>query len=150
MTIPAGERIVSVSRHVRATPEQIFEILADPRMHSRIDGSGTVRGEISGPARLHLGARFGMAMRWGLPYRTVNRVIEFEEGRRIAWWHLAHNAWRYVLEPRDGGTLVTEQFDWSRSRSGLLLRRTNLLRRNEAAMRATLDRLAALLEVATA
>jgi len=52
-----------------------------------------------------------------------------------------------VLEPRDGGTLVTEQFDWTRSRSSLLLRRTDLLRRNEAAMRATLDRIAGLLEV---
>jgi hypothetical protein len=57
--------------------------------------------------------------------------------------------WRYILEPREGGTLVTEQFDWSRSRSGLLLRRTDLLARNEAAMRATLERLATLLEVST-
>ncbi|MFZ9291113.1 MAG: SRPBCC family protein [Ilumatobacteraceae bacterium] len=147
MSVPSGDRIVSVSRLVRARPDQIFEILADPRMHWRSDGSGTVRADVRGPGRLHLGARFSMAMRWGLPYRTSNTVIEFEEGRRIAWWHFAHNAWRYVLEPRDGGTLVTEQFDWTRSRSSLLLRRTDLLRRNEAAMRATLDRIAGLLEV---
>jgi hypothetical protein len=149
MAGPVGEHVVSVSRYVRATPPQIFEILADPRMHARIDGSGTVRGDVRGPGRLHLGAKFAMAMRWGLPYRVTNTVIEFEEARRIAWWHFGHNAWRYILEPREGGTLVTEQFDWSRSRSGLLLRRTDLLARNEAAMRATLERLATLLEVST-
>ncbi len=35
---------VSASTTVAAPPATVFAILADPRQHPRIDGSGTVRG----------------------------------------------------------------------------------------------------------
>ena len=41
---------------VAAPPEVVFAILADPRQHSRIDGSGTVRGSVSGPEQLRWAA----------------------------------------------------------------------------------------------
>ena len=31
----------------------------------------------------------------------------------IAWQHFGRHRWRYTLEPVDGGTRVTETFDWS-------------------------------------
>src|ERR1700712_238881 len=109
----ASPRTVSDSVVVAATPEQVFDLLADPRRHPELDGSGTVKGAVRGPSRLSLGATFGMRMRIGLPYLIRNTVVEFEENRRIAWRHFGRHIWRYELEPVDGGTRVTETFDWS-------------------------------------
>jgi hypothetical protein len=93
----------------------VFAILADPRQHARIDGSGSVKEMLRGPERLTKGATFGMDMKlFGLPYKIRNTVVEFEEGRRIAWRHFGGHRWRYVLEPTAGGTKVTESFDYSR------------------------------------
>ena len=107
---------VSVERVIAATPDRIFDVLADPAQHPVIDGSGTVkhtRGET--PARLSLGAKFGMSMKLGVPYGITNTVVEFEDGRRIAWRHFGGHRWRYELEPADGGTRVRETYDWSTS-----------------------------------
>ncbi|KQZ88939.1 dimethyladenosine transferase [Phycicoccus sp. Root563] len=107
-------RVVSSSIVVEAPPEVVFAILADPRQHARIDGSGSVRDTVSGPERLSRGATFGVDMKLaGLPYRISNRVVEFEEGRRIAWRHFGGHRWRYELEPEGDGTRVTESFDYS-------------------------------------
>jgi len=107
-------RLVSASTTIAAPPETVFEILADPRQHPRIDGSGTLQGTISGPQRLARGETFGMDMKmFGLPYKIRNRVVEFEEGRLIAWRHFGGHRWRYELEPVEGGTRVTETFDYS-------------------------------------
>lgn len=109
-----SERIVSASRVIAAPRQRLFDLVADPSMHPRIDGSGTVRGPVvDGPARLAAGSRFGMRMRMGLPYRTGNRVVEFEEGRRIGWAHLSRAVWRWEFADVEGGTEVTESFDWS-------------------------------------
>ncbi len=141
----AGDRIVSVERHIEADPAAIFDLLADPAAHSRFDGSDTVvapRGQR--PERLQLGARFGMSMRVGVPYRISNEVVEFEEGRRIAWRHFGHHVWRYELEPTDGGTLVTESFDWSKARFPPLYEWVGYPERHRENMTRTLERLAGL------
>jgi uncharacterized protein YndB with AHSA1/START domain len=139
-------RSVSVERVIAAAPERIFELLADPSRHAEFDGSDTVRAARGAPRRLELGARFCMSMRMGLPYRVNNTVVEFEEGRRIAWWHGAHNIWRYELEPAAGGTLVRETFDWSQSRAPRVVELFGYRERNRRAMEATLERLAYLVE----
>jgi len=107
--------VVSSSIDVAAPADVVFGILADPRQHARIDGSGSVRDTVSGPERLERGATFGVDMKLGgVPYRISNRVVEFEEGRRIAWRHFGGHRWRYELEPvAGGGTRVTESFDYS-------------------------------------
>ena len=69
-------RVVSASAVVAATPDQLFALLADPHRHHELDGSGSVRGAVSGLRRLALGHRFGMRMRVGLPYQTMNKVVE--------------------------------------------------------------------------
>jgi uncharacterized protein YndB with AHSA1/START domain len=135
---------VSVSRVVPAPPEVVFAVLADPAQHPAIDGSGTVRAARgAGSTRLTLGARFGMDMRLGLPYRMTNTVVEFDEGRRIAWRHMGGHTWRYELEPVDGGTRVTETFDPTTARAPWLLRLMRASERNRPAMERTLERLAA-------
>src|SRR5262245_59000223 len=108
------DQIVSVSRVIDAPAERIFDLLADPSQHPALDGSGTVRQYRGEPQRLKLGARFGMGMHYVVPYRIKNTVVEFEEGRLIAWRHFGGHRWRFELQPNeDGGTRVTESFDWS-------------------------------------
>ncbi|MBM3800370.1 MAG: SRPBCC family protein [Actinobacteria bacterium] len=139
------KKIVSVNKVVAATPQQIFDLLADPKRHADIDGSGSVKAAQSdAPARLSLGAKFGMDMKIGAPYKITNEVVEFDEGKRIAWRHFGGHVWRYILEPTDGGTLVTEQFDFNGSKSQLMLRAISAPGRNKQSMIATLDRLAKL------
>lgn len=142
---PTLERVVRVSKNVAATPQQIFDLLADPSRHQSIDGSGTVRDALSSaPQRLSLGSKFGMKMRLGLPYRITNEVVEFDEPSVIAWRHFGGHIWRYRLEEVEGGTMVTEEFDWRRAKSPPMLRATRTPERNRKAIEATLDRLAAL------
>lgn len=105
------------SIEIKTSPAAVFDVLADPRKHQLIDGSGTVQGDVEGPDRLSLGAEFGMGMKQGAKYRVKNKVVEFEENALIAWRHMAPVRWRYELEPTtiDGepGTRVTETWDLS-------------------------------------
>jgi uncharacterized protein YndB with AHSA1/START domain len=105
----AAARIV-----IDAPAQQIFDLIADPRCHPLFDGSGTLQGNISGPERLHLGAKFGMAMKIRVPYRITNTVVSFEEARKISWCHLMKWTWSYELKDLGAGrTEVTETFDAS-------------------------------------
>lgn len=133
---------VSASRVIAAPPEKIFDVLADPAQHPAIDGSGSVQAaRPGGPERLSLGARFGMDMKIGIPYRIRNEVVEFEEGRRIAWRHPGHHVWRYELEPVEGGTKVTETFDWTHARAGFAYPLMRIPQRNLRSIEQTLERL---------
>lgn len=135
-------KLVSVSQFVPAAPQEIFDLLASPERHPEIDGSGTLRRGLKGPKRLSLGAKFGMSMFMFLPYRITNTVVEFDEGRRIGWRHFGGHVWRYLLTPVEGGTLVTEQFDYSTNKANWFLRAMNAIVNNEVAMRKTLLNLA--------
>lgn len=143
-------RSVSVSRRIAAPPQAVFDVVADPRLHPLIDGSGTVRRARREPQRLSLGARFGMDMRVGVPYRITNEVVEFDEGRRIAWRHWGGHTWRYEVEPSEGGTEVTETFDWSTSISPRFIELLGYPDRHPPAMEATLERLDRLVTTGTA
>ena len=107
-----AQRIVSASRVIAAPPEVIFDILCDTTKHALIDGSGHVKAAKTNPGRLSLGATFSMEMKVGAAYTTKNTVSEFEEGHVIAWHHFAQFVWRYQLDAVEGGTKVTETFDY--------------------------------------
>ena len=112
---------VSASRLIAADAQRLFDLVADPTMHPVIDGSGSVRGIKGGRRKLALGDRFTASMRVGLPYIISNTVVEYAEGRRIAWAHAGGWRWRWEfeeLEPVDGEpvTRVTETYDWSTSK----------------------------------
>jgi hypothetical protein len=110
---------VTVERVIPVPAARLFDVVANPAMHPVIDGSGTVKGLRTGaPARLSLGDRFGMDMRIGRRYRITNQVVEFEEGRLMAWDHLGRARWRYRFEPvgeAGESTRVVESWDWSGS-----------------------------------
>ena len=138
--------LVSGSITVDAPPRVVFAILADPRQHSRIDGSGSVQRVIGGPERITgSGQRFTVRMKlFGLPYVVVNRVVEFEADRLIAWRHFTANRWRYELTPTaDGRTRVTETFDMSRADAvtDAVVRWAKFPERNQHGITETLERL---------
>jgi uncharacterized protein YndB with AHSA1/START domain len=146
-------RMVSVSRVIAASPEEIFAILADPARHGEIDGSGMVQHARGDAQRLTLGAKFGMDMKAGpIPYRISNEVVEFDENRLIAWQHFGKHRWRYELEPvaaageTGAQTKVTETFDWSTSRFPKAIELAGYPKKHPANMEATLERLAGLVE----
>lgn len=103
---------------IKTPAKVIFDLIANPRNHQRIDGSGMLKGELRAPERLYLGASFGMKMKLITPYYIKNQVVEFEENRSIAWRHLLHNVWRYELIEIDPvTTLVIQSWDGRRARS---------------------------------
>jgi uncharacterized protein YndB with AHSA1/START domain len=138
----SSSRSISVSRVINAPASKIFDLLADPRQHVKLDGSGSVSSVKSAPDRLALGSTFSMHMKMGLGYVTRNRVVEFEENRRIAWHHFSQFIWRYELEPVDGGTRVTETFDYDRPWA-LAIIAMGFPERNRLGMEGTLERLEA-------
>ena len=143
-----GQRWQRAGRiRIDAPAQVIFDVLADPAQHARFDGSGTVQGTLTSPDRLALGSTFGMSMRIGMPYRIENTVVEFEEGRLIAWRHFNGHRWRYQLDPIDANaTLVTETFDGSTARFPPALLLINAYANNQTAVLKTLVRLKELVE----
>ena len=140
------DQLISERITVDAPPSVVFAILADPRQHNRIDGSGSVGSVIAGPGRITAtGQTFTVRMRlFGVPYLIRNRVVEFEADRRIAWRHFTANRWRYELAPTaGGGTTVTETFDSSRAGgvTDAVVRWAKFPERNREGIVATLERL---------
>jgi hypothetical protein len=137
---------VTESITVHAPADVVFSILAAPRQHSRIDGSGSVGSVIAGPERLTAtGQSFVVRMKlFGVPYVIRNRVVELEADRLIAWRHFTANRWRYELTPTpDGGTTVTETFDTSRADrlTDTVVRWAKFPERNRQGITETLQRL---------
>jgi hypothetical protein len=106
-------------------------LLADSRNHTRLDGSGLLRGDPVGPDRLKLGDTFTMRMsQAGKAYRSINQVVEFEPDRRIAWqstgrkWRghslVGGQRWRYIQQPNPAGTLVEHAYVWDYAHMPLL------------------------------
>jgi len=144
-----SERIVSASRDIAAPPEVIFELIADPAQQPRWDGNDNLSEAPAGQRVQDVGDVFVMTTTTGKV--RENHVVEFVEGRRVAWrpaepgqappGHL----WRWELEPIDSShTRVTHTYDWR------TLTDPNRIPRAQATsadwLRASLDRLAVLAE----
>lgn len=113
-TVDAGPRQVSRSVEVNAPAAELFAIVADPRRHHELDGSGTVGDNIECPTQMGLGAKFSTKMRmYGVPYRITSTVTAFEPDEVFEWRHPLGHRWRWefaALSPTV--TRVTETFDY--------------------------------------
>jgi Polyketide cyclase / dehydrase and lipid transport len=144
-TVGAGPRKVTRRVRVHAPAAEIFPLVADPHRHAELDGSGTVRDvPVKGPHDPKPGDRFtvGMTM-FGVPYSITSTVTEFEPDRLMEWQHPAGHRWRWELvELEPGLTQVTETFDYSTSRTRVLLDLVRFPAKNANGITATLKALA--------
>lgn len=132
---------------INAPAAKIFELLADPKRHMDFDGTKTIQSNVSGPVRLSLGSKFGMQMKLGIRYRILNKVVEFEEGRHIAWRHFGRWRWKYDLRSiSPTQTEVTETFDGTTSISQTWLKMRKAYPWTQMAVAKTLVCLKALVE----
>jgi uncharacterized protein YndB with AHSA1/START domain len=119
MSAPDNEtKVVSASREIRAAAGDIFELIADPEQQPRWDGNDNLDSAEGGQRVRAVGDVFAMTNTSGNV--RENHVVDFEEGRRIAWRPaepggptLGHE-WRWELEPVDDATTrVTHTYDWT-------------------------------------
>lgn len=111
-------RTVSATREVAAPAAAIFELIADPSEQPRWDGNDNLAEAPEGQRIRGTGEVFTMVLSLGSV--RENHVVEFEEGRRIAWRPAdpgqspAGHLWRWELEPTgEATTRVTHTYDWS-------------------------------------
>jgi len=120
----SAERI-EVQRTIRADPSAVFKVLADPRGHVAIDSSGMLMSATGEPVAA-VGDTFVVHMdREALndypmgEYDVTVTITKLVPDREIAWTVVGQirppigHVYGYMLEPVDGGTLVTSYYDWS-------------------------------------
>jgi len=143
------ERVVTAGREIAAGAQQIFELIADPAQQPRWDGNDNLAQAEPGQRVRAVGDVFTMTNTTGKV--RENHVVEFEEGRRIAWrpaepgrpapGHL----WRWELQPIDSGhTRVTHTYDWTELTDENRIPRARATTADR--LQASVDRLAALAE----
>lgn len=145
----ADPKVVTSRREIAAGPDRIFALIADPAQQPRWDGNDNLAEADPGQRVTATGAVFTMKLTSGGIRK--NRVVEFEEGRRIAWLPSEPGAeppghlWRWELEPVDDTrTRVTHTYDWSRLTDENRLARARATTADK--LQASLDRLAGLAE----
>ena len=112
-------KIVSARTVIAAPAETIFEQIADPARQPVWDGNANLAEAPTGQRVHAVGDVFVMVLtKDGV--RRDNHVVEFEEGRLIAWRPSEQGStppghlWRWELRPLDDGrTEVTHTYDWT-------------------------------------
>jgi len=142
-------RVMSASREIAASTNRIFELIADPAQQPLWDGNDNLAKAEPGQRIHSVGDVFIMTLTGG-DIRD-NHIVEFEEGRRIAWFPSESgrrppgHLWRWELEPlTDTRTRVTHTYDWSRLTDENRLPRAR--QTTPERLRASLDRLAEIAE----
>jgi uncharacterized protein YndB with AHSA1/START domain len=112
-------KVVSASREIAANADQIFELIADPAQQPRWDGNDNLAKAEAEQRVRQVGDVFTMTLL--NDNIRQNHVVEFEEGRRIAWTPAEvgdeppGHVWRWELEPLgESRARVTHTYDWTR------------------------------------
>jgi uncharacterized protein YndB with AHSA1/START domain len=142
-------RVVSASLEIAAGPGPIFELIAEPAQQPRWDGNDNLAGAPAGQRVRRTGDAFTMTLTHG--GIRENHVVEFDEGRRIAWLPAEPgqpppgHLWRWELEPAGASrTRVTCTYDWTQLTDEKRFPRARATTTER--LQASLDRLAALAE----
>lgn len=141
--------VVSAHRDVAAPAATVFELIADPARQPGWDGNDNLAVAAEGQRVRATGDVFTVTLTNGGV--RENRVVEFTEGRLIAWLPsdvgqpAPGHLWRWELEPiADGRTRVTHTYDWTRLTDPARYARAEATTPERLA--ASLDRLAAVAE----
>lgn len=112
-------RVVSAVREVAAWPGHVFELIADPAQQPRWDGNRNLAEAPEGQRIRGVGDVFTMTLSGGSV--RENHVVDFAEGRRLAWTPAEPgrqppgHCWRWELEPLgEFRTRVRHTYDWSK------------------------------------
>lgn len=120
---------LEIARLMRAPAADVFAVLSDPQGHVAIDASGMLQDATGGPVTA-VGDEFVVHMDrealgdlpdWG-EYDVTVTITAFEADQHIAWTVVGRirpgigHVYGYLLEPAEGGTLVTSYYDWSEAR----------------------------------
>lgn len=111
-------RIVTASREIAAGADRIFALIADPAEQPRWDGNDNLKEAAPGNRVRAVGDVFTMRLTMGSI--RENHVVDFVEGRQIAWRPAEvgqtppGHMWAWRLEPLGPSrTLVTHTYDWT-------------------------------------
>lgn len=143
-----ASRVISASREIAAAPEVVFELIADPARQPGWDGNDNLAEADAGQRVRRAGDVFTMTLTTGGV--RENHVVEFDEGRRIAWTPAEPgrrppgHLWCWELEPAAAGTRATRTYDWTLLTDSKRLPRARATTADK--LQASLDRLAALAE----
>ena len=142
-------RIVSASRVVRAPTDRIFELIADPSRQPEWDANDNLATAAPGQPLRSVADVFSMTLTMGAIRQ--NHVVEFTEGRLIAWKPAepdqppVGHLWRWELEPIDEATSrVVHTYDWTGLHDQSRFERARAT--TSARLGASIDRLATLVE----
>jgi uncharacterized protein YndB with AHSA1/START domain len=111
----------SVTVHMDAPPDEVWALVSDVTQIGRYSPETFEAEWLDGADGPSEGATFrGHVKRNGRgpTYWTTCKVVACEPGKEFAFvvgTDSVNNTWRYVLEPKDGGTDVTESFQLSNS-----------------------------------
>lgn len=149
----------SVERYIEASPEALYEIIADITRTPELTPDIVKCEWLDGATEAVVGARFKAINKQGRGPNWSNKpvITVADPGREIAWARTEPFAgtveWRYTFTPEATGTRVTESYEVTKALTivgwfiigtlyGMKDRRSDL----RASMLATLDRLARLTE----
>ena len=114
----AETRIASATREVRASARRVFEAIADPSLQPEWDGNDNLASAPPGQRVRSVGEVFSMTLTGGSV--RENHVVEFVEGRVIAWKPAepgqapVGHLWRWEVEPIDDErSRVVHTYDWT-------------------------------------
>jgi len=141
--------VTTTSREIAASTETIFDLIADPAQQPRWDGNDNLVEAAPGQRVTAVGGMFTMMTRRG--NIRENHVVEFEEGRLIAWrpaepgQEPPGHLWRWELQPiAPSQTRVTHTYDWTQLTDPNRFQRARWT--TVERLEASLDRLAAIAE----
>jgi len=111
-------KITFASRQVDAPADRIFELIADPSRQPEWDGNDNLAAAARGQRVHAVGDVFTMTLTGGSV--RENHVVEFTEGRLIAWkpsevgQEPPGHLWRWEVDAIDDDhSVVTHTYDWT-------------------------------------
>jgi uncharacterized protein YndB with AHSA1/START domain len=121
----ADEPTVEVNTWIDASPERVWGLVSDIDLMPTMSDELQSTEWLDGATEVVVGARFvGYSQHPDLgEWSTISTVVECEPHRVLAWAVVDPDnptaIWRFRLEPKDGGTQLSQWMQMGPARSGL-------------------------------
>ena len=143
------QRVVTASREVGASAGRVFELIADPSRQPEWDGNDNLDAAEPGQRVRSVGDVFRMTLTGGEV--RENHVVEFVEGRLIAWKPAepgrppVGHVWKWQIDSiEEDRCRVVHTYDWAELEDPGRFKRARATTSDRLA--ASVDRLASLAE----